>query len=73
MIPEIKSINFLNLHHLDFLSNIQNEFKSILKPKKQEDLVIPIDVNAIDVLCVNCYECIKIDNVDIHSIECNSI
>lgn len=36
----------------------------------RQDRVLPIDARAIDVLCVNCYECIKFDDVDRHSREC---
>lgn len=32
--------------------------------------MLPIDALAIDVLCVNCYECIKVEHVDAHSLEC---
>lgn len=32
--------------------------------------MLPIDAFSVDVLCVNCYECIKVENVDQHSIEC---
>jgi hypothetical protein len=32
--------------------------------------MLPVDALAIDVLCVNCYECIRYDLVDQHSANC---
>ena len=31
---------------------------------------LPLGANFIDVLCVNCYECVKITDVDTHSSVC---
>jgi hypothetical protein len=64
-IPEIKSIDFLNLTHRLGGKAMKKE-----RIHKNTDKVLPIDAFAIDVLCVNCYECIKITDVDIHSITC---
>ena len=30
-----------------------------------------MDVEFVDVLCINCYECIRFNDVDTHSLECN--
>lgn len=32
--------------------------------------MLPLDGMAIDVICVNCYECVKFDYVDEHSNFC---
>lgn len=62
----IRSIDFLNLHHMDNFLHNRSTFGT---PRRitRENRVLPIDALAVDVLCVNCYECIKTENVDYHS------
>ncbi len=31
---------------------------------------LPLGVNYVDVLCVNCYECVKANEVNQHSLKC---
>lgn len=72
VIPQIRSMGFLNVHHMDLMKAFhKNERRMQVEQKKiQKDKALPIDALAIDVLCVNCYECIKVENVDSHSLEC---
>jgi len=32
---------------------------------------LTMDPRHIDILCVNCYECLTLEEVDIHSMECS--
>ena len=34
------------------------------------DSIIPLDPSFLDVLCINCYECIKFEDMDLHSQNC---
>ena len=34
------------------------------------DSAIPLDPSFLDVLCINCYECIKYEDMDLHSQKC---
>lgn len=66
MVPLVKSFGFLNKHHLDNFKH-----KGVIRSPKRiirQDKMLPIDAMEIDVLCVNCYECIKVEDVDSHSI-----
>lgn len=38
--------------------------------KKKADLLLPIDARALDVMCSNCFNLVKVDKVDSHSLEC---
>lgn len=33
-------------------------------------IYLTMDPKNIDILCVNCYECLNLDEVDLHSREC---
>jgi len=62
-IPHKKTIDFLNMHHLDFLPDITMD--------RRTDKALPVDAQAIDVICIGCYELIKAADVDAHSLKCN--
>ncbi|CDW85204.1 UNKNOWN [Stylonychia lemnae] len=73
IIPQIKSLDFLNIRQMNFKNYFQSS--KIISNNQQVQranapVMLPVDSQAIDVLCVNCYECVKFDEVDIHSIEC---
>ena len=54
-----------------YQKNIITSLDNITIMKYQiNDSTIPLDPSFLDVLCINCYECIKFDEMDLHSVRC---
>jgi hypothetical protein len=52
------------------MNSIGSLVKKLDTSPKKTLQTLPIDALAIDVLCVNCYECVRYDKVDEHSTQC---
>ena len=54
-----------------YQKNIITSLDNIQIMKYQiSDSAIPLDPSFLDVLCINCYECIKMEDMDLHSQKC---
>ena len=54
-----------------YQKNIITSLDNITIMKYQiNDSAIPLDPSFLDVLCINCYECIKFEDMDLHSQKC---
>ncbi len=53
-----------------YKKNILNNLDNIAIAKYYINPKIPLDPIFYDILCINCHECVKPDEVDIHSEYC---
>eukprot|EP00347_Sterkiella_histriomuscorum_P001210 403372906 len=71
VIPEIRSLDFLNIKQKNFNSYFNQDSRIQQRNSiATKTMMLPVDAQAIDVLCVNCYECVKYEMVDEHSEQC---
>jgi hypothetical protein len=65
-----KSIEIINQEHSKYQKNILHNLDSIAVMQYNINPNLPLDPMFFDILCINCYECVKPQEVDEHSEYC---
>ena len=70
---EVKIVDNINKCNIDYKKNMLESLDKICVTQYNLGNNFPFDPKFQDILCINCYECVKYSEVDFHSERCVSV